>query len=114
MPSSFLTTIRDRQIIDKFLHNADWPCARAAAAVRRGKCLVQIDMNDIKAEIARPCLADDGVEICAVIIGKAVNTMDKVANFLDVRIKQSQRIWTGQHQACNFVIRAFFQVRSHP
>src|SRR2546423_1772512 len=43
-------------------------CARAAAAMRRGEGLVQIDVHGVDAEIPRLHAADNGVEIRAVAV----------------------------------------------
>src|SRR3712207_7949682 len=44
------------------------PRTGAAAAMRRREGLVQVDVHGVDAEIARPHLADDGVEVRAVAI----------------------------------------------
>ena len=44
------------------------PGARPAAAVRRREGLVQVDVHGVDAEVARPHLADDGVEVGAVAV----------------------------------------------
>ena len=73
--------------------------ARAAAAMRRGKGLVQIDMHRIHAEIAGADLADDGVEVRPIAIDETARRMDRVGDRLHVALEQAARIRIGNHHA---------------
>ena len=70
---------------------------RPAAAMRRRERLVQIDVHGIDAEIARPHLADDGVEVGAVRIEEGARRMHRVGNRHHVALEQPAGVGVGQH-----------------
>ena len=57
-----------RQEVDEMLRHADRPHARAAAAVRDAERLVQVEMADVGADVARTRQADHRVHVRAVHI----------------------------------------------
>ncbi len=77
--------------------------AGPATAMRRGKCLVQVDVHRINAQVARPHAAHDGVEVRPVAIEIAARRMDQVGNLADVGFEQAARVRIGQHDAGNVV-----------
>ena len=98
-----------REVIDEFFCNADGACAWAASAVRSGEGLVEIDVDDVETEIAGPGFADDGVEVCAVVICEAIDAVNQVADLFDVRVEKAQRIGVGEHKARDFIVEEFFK-----
>ncbi len=66
---------------------ADSHCTRArpAAAVRRRKGLVQVHVDDIEALVPRPYLAEDRVQIRAVVIQQPACGVNDACDFFDAR-----------------------------
>ena len=52
---------------------------------------------------------DDGVQIGAVVIDEAVNAVDEVADFLNVRIEDAEGVGAGEHQSRDVVVQGFFE-----
>lgn len=75
------------------------PAPGAAAAVRRGERLVQIQMDAVKAHVAGAHDAHDGVQIRAVIVAQAARLVDKTRDLQNVFVKNADGVWVCQHQA---------------
>jgi hypothetical protein len=56
-------------------------------------------MDDVEAHVARPHLAEDGVQIGAVVVEQAARRVHDARDLLDAALEHSQRRWIGQHQA---------------
>src|SRR5262249_41503200 len=67
----------NRQKLHQVRSNRQGPGTWPAATMRRCKGLVQVEVHDVKAHVTRPHLRQDGVEIRAVIVKLATNTMDQ-------------------------------------
>src|SRR5882762_10020836 len=65
--------------------------ARSAAAVRNAERLVQIEVRDIGAEVARRGEADERIQIRAIDINLATMGMDNLANLVDPRLEHAMR-----------------------
>ena len=78
---------------------ADRARAGAAAAVRRGERLVQIQMDAVKAHVAGAHDAHDGVQIRAVIVAQAARLVDKTRDLQNVFVKNADCVRVRQHQA---------------
>ena len=63
----------------------------------RRKRLVQIHVNNIETHVARPDLAEDRIEICAVVIQQAAGIVNQLAHFQNLLFKYTQRRGIGQH-----------------
>src|SRR3954447_14717985 len=74
---------RDRQERQQARSDADRARTRASAAVRRRKRLMQIDMDDVKAHVAWPHLAENRVEIGAVVVQEATGVVHDLADVED-------------------------------
>jgi hypothetical protein len=74
--------------------------------VGRGESLVEIQMHDIEAHIARPDLTQDRVHIGPIVIQQASRGMDQTGYLFNILFKQSQRIGVGKHDTCNGIIQA--------
>lgn len=80
------------------------PCSQRgrnppAAAVRRGKGLMQIQVDAVKAHVARTNDAHDGVQIRAVIIAQTARVVDDLRDFEDVLVENTDRIGVREHQS---------------
>ena len=63
--------------------DANWSDTGTTSAVRNAKSLVQIEMTDICANVARPTKTDLRVHVCAIHINLAAVRMNDVANLAD-------------------------------
>ena len=61
-----------------------------------------------------PGLADDGVEVRAVVVDQPVDAVDQVADLADVRVEQPQRVGAGQHEAGDLVVERLLEGRRCP
>ena len=71
--------------------DADRPHARAAAAVRNAEGLVQVEVADVGAEVARAAQADLRVHVGAVHIDLAAVRVDDLADLADVLLEHAVR-----------------------
>ena len=78
--------------------------ARSAAAMRGGEGLVQVDVHRIDAQIPRPRLADDGVEVGAVAVEIGIGGVDGRGNLHDVPLEQPAGVRVGQHDGGNVAV----------
>ena len=90
---------RVRQIGLQEVLAADRARAGAAAAVRRGERLVQIQMDAVKAHVAGAHDAHNGVQVRAVVVAQAARLMDKTRDLQNVFVKNADGVWVRQHQA---------------
>ena len=77
--------------------HADRADARAAAAVRNAEGLVQVEVADVAAELARCGHADQGIHVGAIHIDAPAVRMHQLAEFLDLRFKHAVRAGVGDH-----------------
>ena len=89
---------RRRQMRQQTLTHADRARARPAAAMRRGKGLVQIHVEHVEAHIARPYAAEDGVEIGAVVVKQTACAVHELGDLLDLPLEHAARGRVGHHQ----------------
>ena len=76
----------------------DRPHARAAAAVRDAEGLVQVQVADVGAVVARPAQADLGVHVRAVEIDLAAVGVHDVADLAHRLLEDAVRRRVGDHQ----------------
>ena len=67
--------------------------------MRGRKCLVQVDVHRIDAQITRPHPPDDGVEIRTIAIDIAACGMDRIGNGLHVPFEQAACVGVSDHDA---------------
>ena len=48
---------------------------------------MKIDVDDVEAEVAGAGFADNGVEVCAIVIGEAIDTVNQIANLFDIGVE---------------------------
>ena len=68
--------------------------------MRRGKCLVQVQVYYIKAHVSRAHDSHDRIQVRAVIVTQPACLMDNPCYLQDILIKQSNCIGVGQHKSC--------------
>ncbi len=78
--------------------------ARATAAVRRGKSLVQVDMHYIEAHVARTRYAEHRVEVGAIVVKKCPGIMHHTGNFRYLTFENAQSVGVCHHHRGNCVV----------
>ena len=71
----------------------------SAAAVGRGKSLVQVDVHHVEAHGGRQRPAEDGVEVGAVVVEQPAGPVHHPGDLLDPPLEHAQRRRVGQHDA---------------
>ncbi len=75
------------------------PGAGPAAAVRLRERLVQVEVDDVEARVARAHDAHDGVQVRAVVVERGAHVVDDPGDLLDVAVEQPERVRVREHQA---------------
>ena len=101
---------RHRQERLEHVAHRDRPAARAAAAVRLRERLVQVDVHDVEAHVARPRDAADGVEVRAVVVHERAGAVEDLGDLLDVLVEEAERRRVRQHQRRRVLVDATAQV----
>src|SRR5699024_5973645 len=81
------------------LTDTDGAGTRAATAVRRGERLVQVHVDDIETHVAGPYLAENSIQIGAVVVQQTAGSVHDLRDFLDVLLEHPQRRRVGEHDA---------------
>ena len=84
--------------LGEMLRDADRPHPGAAAAVWNAKCLVQIQVANVRADVARPAKADLRVHVRAVHVNLAAVFVHDLANFPDRGFEDAVRGRVGDHE----------------
>ena len=87
---------RRQERLEKFLAGHR-PGARAAAAMGRGKSLVQVQVHHVHAEIAGARLAYQRVHVGAIHVKQAALCMHKIGNLVNFLFEDAERIGIGEH-----------------
>ena len=90
---------RDRQEWPQALAHANRARTRTATAVRRAEGLVQVHVDRIEAHVAGPHLAEDRVEVRAVVVQQPARLMHEPGDLDDAPLEHADRRWVGQHDA---------------
>ena len=77
----------------------DRPGPRTAAAVRLRERLVQVDVDDVEAHVARAAAAHDRVQVGAVVVERPPRLVDDRGDLGDVLVEEAERVRVGEHQA---------------
>ena len=77
--------------------DADRADARTAAAVRDAERLVQVEVRDVGAELARRREADERVQVRAVDVHLSAVRVDDLADLPDARLEHAVRRGVGDH-----------------
>ena len=93
------TTIGTRQERRDPLGHRDRTRPRAAAAVGLGEGLVQVEVDDVEAHVARPREPHHRVEVGAVVVERRADPVHDLGDLVDVVVEQAERVRVGQHQA---------------
>ena len=96
LPSSFRIDGGHGQIRLEDVAHGDRPAARAAAAVGLRERLVEVDVDDVEAHVARPRDPADGVEVRAVVVHEGSRSVEDPLDLLDVLVEQAERRRVGR------------------
>ena len=78
--------------------HADRAHAGAAAAVRDAECLVQVEMANVRTDIAGTAKGDLRIEVGAVHVDLSAGGMHQITNFTDAFLKDPVRGRIGDHE----------------
>ena len=101
---------RDRQERLEDVAHGDRAAAGAAAAVRLRERLVQVDVHDVEAHVARPRDAADRVQVRAVVVHERADAAEDVADLLDVLVEEAERRRVREHEAGGVLVDLAAQV----
>src|SRR5439155_26668307 len=93
--------------------DAHGPRARAAPAVRRREGLVEVEVADVEAEVARPRDAEDRVEVGAVHVDLHALGVTQLGDLDDPRLEHAYRVRHGDYERGHVhieVTRQLYQV----
>src|SRR6185436_4772484 len=93
------TDHRDRHERQQSRAHAHGTGTGTATAVRCGESLVQVHVYDVKAHVARAHLAEDGVEVGAVVVQQAARIVHDLRHFLDASLEHAAGGRIGEHDA---------------
>ena len=88
----------------------DRPTARPTAAVRLRERLVQVDVDDVEAHVARARDAADGVQVRAVVVHERADRVEDARDLLDVLVEQAERRRVRDHQPRGVLVDLAAQV----
>lgn len=84
--------------------------AGASAAVRRGECLVKVDVHDVEAHVAGTHLAEKRVEVGPVVIEESAGVVHELGDLDNLGLEHADRVGVGHHDACHGVVEQRLEV----
>ena len=81
-----------------------------AAAVRLRERLVQVDVHDVEAHVARARDAADGVQVGAVVVHERAGAMEDARDLLDVLVEEAERRRVREHEPRRVLVDLVAQV----
>ena len=90
--------------------DADGAPAGAAPAVGDGEGLVQIDVQQVDAEVAGAHLADHGVHVGAVAVDVAAHLVGQAADLGDLALEEAEGVGHGDHDRGAVVVQLGLEV----
>ncbi len=97
------------QVVQQALGDAHRAGAGAAAAVGGGEGFVQVHVDDVEAHVAGAHLAEDGVEVGAVVVEQAAGVVDGFGDGFDLPLEDAAGGRVGHHQAGGLRAAGFFE-----
>ena len=85
------------QEVDEVGGHRDGARPRSAAAVGGGEGLVQVEVDDVEAHVARADHPQDRVEVGAVVIHEAPDLVHRCRDLDDVLLEQPEGVGVGEH-----------------
>src|ERR671919_794396 len=78
--------------------------ARSPATVGCGEGLVQIQVHDVEAHVARPNDADDRVEVGPVVVKKPADLVYRRGYPYDVALEEAEGVGIREHETCDVLV----------
>ena len=94
---------RGGQELLEALADTDGTAAGTATTMRRGESLVEVDVHDIEAHVARTAFAEKGVEVSAVVVHQATSLVHHFGDFQYARLEDTEGVGVGHHHGCHLV-----------
>ena len=70
---------------------------------------MQVHVDDVEAHVTGPDLAEDRVQIGAIVVQQPAGLVDQARNLGDATLEHADRGWVGQHDACGLWTQCLFQ-----
>ncbi len=75
-----------------------------------GEGLVQVQVHDVKAHVARTHDSDERVHVRAVIVEQSAALMHQSGDFPDFSLEEAERVRIGHHDSGNRLVQQRLQV----
>ncbi len=95
---------RGGEKVDELAADADGAGAGAAAAVRCGEGLVEVEVDDVEADVAGAALAEDGVQVRPVIVHEAAGLVGQGGDVFDAGVEEAEGVGASEHYGGDLVI----------
>ena len=99
---------KGQERLQDFLHRHR-PGTGPAAAVGRRKSLVQVQMDDVGAELPRAGHSGQRVHVGPVQVDQPAPAVDNLGNLLNLFFKDTERVGVGNHQRGHFFVHRLAQ-----
>ena len=98
------------QIVLQSFSYANRTASRTSTAMRCGEGLVQVDVHDIEAHIARTAHAEHGVEVGSVVVHQTATFVYQSCYFRNLGFEDTQSIGVGHHHTGNIIAKQRLQI----
>ena len=88
------------ELLESFTHT-DGTTTRTATTMRCGECLVQVDVADVEAHVARTAGTKHGVQVGSVVVHQTAAVVHEFGDFGDGMLEDTQRVGIGHHHGCH-------------
>src|SRR3972149_5371637 len=86
---------------------------RSPAAMWDGEGLVQVEVHQVEAQIARADDAEQRVQVRAIAIHQAAAPMNQLDHLFDVLIEEAERVRSGHPHADDGIVTRSFERFEH-
>ena len=69
--------------------------------MRRGECLVQVDVHHVEAHVAGTAFAEQRIEVRTVVVHEAACLVHHLGNLQNTRLEDAKRVGVGHHHGCD-------------
>ena len=81
--------------------------------MRRGECLVEVDVHHVEAHVARSAITQHGVEVGSVVVHQSATVVYQLRNLRDALLEEAEGVGVGHHHGGDAValfLDKFFQM----
>ena len=101
---------RTGEQFDETRRHRDRAGSRSAAAVGGGEGLVQVEVDDVEAHVARADNAEDRVQVGAVVVEEPAGVVDHLGDLDDVFFEQAEGVRVREHDSRDVGTELFSQL----